>query len=60
MATILHRIKVCLYDNPLTKEDLTDYVARVSSEQWFTGCMRSNYTSVWDRTTQTKENQYRS
>jgi hypothetical protein len=33
METILHRIKAYLYDNPLTKEDVSDYVARVSSEQ---------------------------
>ncbi|MDR2683089.1 MAG: DUF4469 domain-containing protein [Dysgonamonadaceae bacterium] len=33
MANILHRIKAYLYDNPLTKDDANDYVARVSSEQ---------------------------
>jgi hypothetical protein len=32
IANILHRIKAYLYDNPLTKDDVNDYVARVSSE----------------------------
>jgi hypothetical protein len=32
MATILHRIKAFLYNNPLT-DDPNDYVARVSSER---------------------------
>ncbi|MDR1369694.1 MAG: hypothetical protein LBJ72_06165 [Dysgonamonadaceae bacterium] len=36
MPVIKHRIKACLYDNPLTKEDAEDYVARVSSEQSLT------------------------
>jgi hypothetical protein len=33
MATISHRIKAYLYDNPLTKDDVNDYAARESSEQ---------------------------
>jgi hypothetical protein len=32
MDAVLHRIKAYLYDNALTKEDVNDYVARVSSE----------------------------
>ncbi|MDR0412231.1 MAG: DUF4469 domain-containing protein [Dysgonamonadaceae bacterium] len=32
MANILHRIKAYLYDNPLTKENPSDLVARVDSE----------------------------
>jgi hypothetical protein len=32
MENPLHRIKAYLYDNPLTKDDVNDYVARVSSE----------------------------
>jgi hypothetical protein len=32
MATILHRIKAYLYDNALTKDNVNDLVARVSSE----------------------------
>jgi hypothetical protein len=32
MASILHRIKAYLYENPLTKENSSDLVARVDSE----------------------------
>jgi hypothetical protein len=32
MSNVLHTIKAYLYDNALTKDDVNDYVARVSSE----------------------------
>jgi hypothetical protein len=32
-TNILHKVRAYLYDNPLTKGDVNDYVARVSSEQ---------------------------
>ncbi|MDR1121567.1 MAG: DUF4469 domain-containing protein [Dysgonamonadaceae bacterium] len=32
MATILHKIRAYLYDNALTKDDVNDYIALVSSE----------------------------
>ncbi|MDR1340400.1 MAG: DUF4469 domain-containing protein [Prevotellaceae bacterium] len=33
MATVLHKIRAFLYDNPLTKENPNDLIARVSSER---------------------------
>jgi hypothetical protein len=33
METLLHRIKAHLYDNPLTKDDPNDFVARVNAER---------------------------
>jgi hypothetical protein len=36
MDQILHTIKAQLYDNPLTKEDVNDYTARVNSEHALT------------------------
>jgi hypothetical protein len=36
MATILHKIKAFLYENFLTKEDESDYIARVNSEHSLT------------------------
>jgi hypothetical protein len=33
MPVIKHRIKAYLYDNPLTKEDVENYVARVKNEK---------------------------
>ncbi|MDR1120529.1 MAG: DUF4469 domain-containing protein [Dysgonamonadaceae bacterium] len=33
MATVLHRIRAFLYDNPLTKENPNDMIARVISER---------------------------
>jgi hypothetical protein len=45
--TILHQIKAYLYNNPLTKEDPNDYIAKVSSEHSLNVKQISETATAW-------------